>query len=137
MAHVLDRHLDVAAHRLRVGAAHRIDHGRLAFERHHHVAGERVPFPMAGEPQHAAAKAPMARPARHDDGVELVFAHLCAQRGVAALVFLLGKLLVDRVAVVRRLAHVGERQRLIELAAHDLPRLRTDAGRGDVHVHDG
>src|SRR5215813_3639846 len=90
---------------------------------------------MAGEPQHAAAETPVARPARHDDGVELVLAHLGAQRGIAARVFLLGELLVDGVAVVRRLAHVGEWQRLIELAAHHLPRLWTNAGRLDVDVH--
>src|SRR4051794_17543745 len=94
-----------------------------------------MPFPMAGEPQHAAAEAPVARPARHDDRVELVLAHLGAQRSVATSVFLLGELLVDRVAVVRRLAHVGEWQRLVELAANDVPRLRSDAGRLDVHVH--
>ena len=136
VAHVLDRDLDLPAHRLGMRAAHRVDQRRLAIERHQHIAAERVPFPMAGEPQHAAAEAPVARPARHDDGVELVLAHLAAQRGVAALVFLLGELLVDRVAVIRRVAHVGERQRLVELGAHDLPRLRADARRLDVDVHE-
>ena len=80
VAHVLDRDLDVAAHRFGVRAAHRIDHGRLAVERHQHVAAQRVPFPMAGQPGHAGAEAPVARAARHDDGVELVLAHLGAQR---------------------------------------------------------
>ena len=38
VAHVLDRDLDLAAHRFGVGAAHRIDQGRLAVARHQHVA---------------------------------------------------------------------------------------------------
>src|SRR6266480_4749406 len=50
----------------RMGAAHGEDEGRLAVERHKHVGRDRVPFPMAGEPLHAAAEAPVARSARHD-----------------------------------------------------------------------
>src|SRR5712691_9530184 len=89
---------------------------------------------MAGQPDHAAAEAPMARPARHDDGVELVLLHLGAQRGVAASVFGRGELLPHAVAVIRRVAHVGERQCLVELAAHRLPRLRSErAARLFVH----
>ena len=34
VADVLDRDLDLPAHRFGVGAAHRVDQGRLAFERH-------------------------------------------------------------------------------------------------------
>ena len=126
VAHVLDGDRDLPAHRFGVRAAHGIDHGRLAIERHQHVAAQRVPFPMAGEPQHAAAEAPVARAARRDDAVELVLAHLVAQRRVAAGVFLLGELLPHAVAVVRRVAHVGERDRLVELGADRLPRLRPE-----------
>jgi len=36
--YVLDRDFDLPAHRFGVRAAHRIDHGRLAFERHQDVA---------------------------------------------------------------------------------------------------
>ena len=135
MAHVLDRDLDLPAHRFGVRAAHRIDHGRLAIERHQHVARQRMPFPMAGQPQHAAAEAPMARSAGHDHGVELLLAHLRPQRLVAALVFGFRELLPHGVAVIRRVAHIGERQRLIELAADDIPRLRADARRTDLGVH--
>jgi hypothetical protein len=38
VADVLDSDLDLAAHRFGMGAAHRVDQGRLAFERHHDVA---------------------------------------------------------------------------------------------------
>ena len=134
VAHVLDRDLDVAAHGFRVRAAHRIDHGRLAIERHQHVAAQRMPLPMAGQPGHAGAEAPVARPARHDHGVELVLAHLGAQRVVAALVFARRELLPDAVAVVRRVAHVGERQRLVELVADDVPGLRPERAAG-LFVH--
>ena len=126
VAHVLHRHVDAAAHGFRVRAAHGVDHGRLAFERDQHVAAQRVPFPMAGQPQHAAAKTPVARAAGNDDGVELVRAHFRAQRRIAAGIFGGGELLVDRVAVVRRVAHVGERQRLVELVADHLPGLRPE-----------
>src|SRR6266568_717762 len=88
---------------------------------------------MAGEPQHAAAEAPVARAARHDDGVESVLAHLRPQRRIAAVVFLPRELLIDRVPVIGRVAHIGEGKRLVELGADDLPRLRADAGRLDVH----
>src|SRR5207253_3880767 len=87
VAHVLDRDLDLPAHRLGVGAAHGINHHGLALERHQHVARERVPFPMAGEPQHAAAEAPVARAAGDDQRIELVLAHFRAQCTVAPLVF--------------------------------------------------
>src|SRR5262245_39050512 len=96
-----------------------------------------MPLPVAREPQHAATEAPVARAPRHDDGVELMLAHLASQRGVAAPVVLLGELPVDRVAVIRGLEHVGEWQRLVELAAHGLPRRRTDTGRLDIDVHRG
>ena len=68
-----------------VGAAHGEHQGRLAVERHQHIGGDRMPFPVAGEPLHAAAEAPVARSAGHDHAVELVLAHLVAQRLVAAL----------------------------------------------------
>ena len=135
MAHVLDRDLDLPAHRFGVGAAHGIDHGRLALERHQHVARQRVPFPMPGQPQHAAAETPVARPAGHDQRIELVLAHLGAQRGIAAVVFGFGELLPHRVAVIRCVAHIGERQRLIEFSAHHVPRLRSDTRRSDLCVH--
>src|SRR5580704_6454782 len=91
---------------------------------------------MPGEPEHAAAEAPMARAARHDDGVELLLAHLAPQRLIAPLIFGFGELLPHAIAVVRRVAHIGEGQRLIELGADDIPRLRTDARRADLGIHD-
>ena len=135
MAHVLDRDFDIAAHRFRMGAAHRVDHGRLAIERDQHVAAERMPFPVAGQPQHAGAEAPVAGTAGRDHAVELVLLHLGAQRGVAARIFLGGELLVDRVAVIGRAPHIGEGQGLVELVADDLPRLRADRRAGRLHVH--
>ena len=38
MADVFDRDLDLPAHGFGVGAAHRVDQSRFAFERHHDVA---------------------------------------------------------------------------------------------------
>src|SRR5205807_2029141 len=67
----------LAPHGFRMRAAHRIDQGRVAFERHHDVVGDSVPFPMTGEPEHAAAEAPMAGTARDNHAIELVLAHLC------------------------------------------------------------
>ena len=93
-----------------------------------------MPFPMAGEPLHAAAEAPVARSAGHDHAVELVLAHLVAQRLVAALVFLLGEMIIDRVAVVRRVVHVRERRVLVEARAHLVPALVSgETRRLDVH----
>src|SRR5689334_8807164 len=88
---------------------------------------------MAGQPQHAAAETPVAWAAGNDQRVELVLAHFRPQRAIAAVIFGFGELLPDRVAVIRRVAHIGERQRLVELCAHDLPRLRADARRTNVH----
>src|SRR6516162_8087845 len=85
-----------------------------------------MPFPMAGQPQHAAAEAPVAWAAWHDQRVELVLAHFRPQRAVAAIIFSFGELLPHRVAVIRRVAHIGERQRLVEFGSHDLPSLRTN-----------
>ena len=135
VTHILHRDRDLSSHRLRMGATHRIDERRFAIEWNDDIAAERVPFPMAGEPEHAAAKTPVAGAARHDDDVELVFAHLGAQRSIAALVFLSGKLLVDRVPIVGRIAHIGERQCLVELATASLPGLRADTRRRNRHVH--
>src|SRR5499427_5228390 len=75
----------------------------------------------------------MARAARHDDAVELVLAHLCAQRPVAALIFLFGEMIIDRIAVIGRCVHVGERRVLVEACAHLFPRLVT--GRAGLDVH--
>src|SRR5215469_16882511 len=88
---------------------------------------------MAGEPQHAATEAPVTRSARHDHAVELVDPHLGAQRRVAAGILGGRELLVDSVAVVGCLPHVGERKLLVEAGADLRPRLRTDAGRLNVH----
>jgi hypothetical protein len=119
---------------LGMGAAHGKNQRRLAIERHHHIGRDRVPFPMPGEPLHAAAEAPMTRAARHDHAIELVLAHFVAQRPVAALVFLLGEMVVDRVPVIGRVVHVGERRVLIEARAHLLPWLvRGRTRRLDVH----
>src|ERR1700691_4886512 len=92
---------------------------------------------MAGQPQHAAAETPMARTAGHDEHLEFLLAHLLPQRAITAVVFGLGELLPHRIAVVRRVAHVGERQRLVELPSHLLPRLRADARRTNLSVHGG
>src|SRR5579883_96083 len=89
---------------------------------------------MPREPQHAAAEAPMARTAGYDDGIQLVLAHLPAQRGVAARIFGRRELLPHRIAVIRCVAHIGERQRLIELAPHHVPWLRPDARRSDLRA---
>ena len=124
---------DLAPHRLGMGAAHRIDQRRLALERHDDVAGERVPLPMAGQPQHAAAEAPVAGAARHDRDVELDVAHLGAQRGIAAGVFLLGELLVHRVAVVGRVAHEVERLAFVEPQARFVPGQEFRLGRRGGH----
>jgi hypothetical protein len=136
VAHVLDRDLDLPAYRLGVGAAHGIDQRGLALERNQHVARERVPFPVPGQPQHAAAEAPVAGAAGNDEGVEPVRAHFPAQRAIAALVFGRRELLPHGVAVIGRIAHVGEGQRLIELSPHLLPWLRADLRRSDVHGRD-
>src|SRR4051794_15229262 len=98
-------------------AAHRIDEGRVAFERYHDVVGDGVPFPMASEPEHTAAEAPVAWPARNDHAVELMFAHLGAQRRITAGVFGGRELLVYGVLIVGRAAHHVERQVLVEAMA--------------------
>jgi hypothetical protein len=119
-----------------VGAAHGKDQGRLAVERHQHIGRDRMPFPMAGEPLHATAEAPVAGSAGHDHAVELVLAHLVAQRLVAALVFLLGEMIIDRVAVIRRVVHVRERRVLVEARAHLVPAL-VSGGTRRLDVHGG
>src|SRR5262249_50587599 len=117
-----------------MGSAHREDEGRLVLERHHHIGRDRMPFPMAGEPLHAAAEAPMTRAARPDHAVELVLAHFFAQRAVAALVFLPGKMVVNRVAIIGRAMHIREWAVLIEARAHLFPwALRGGTRRLDVH----
>src|SRR5262245_7122080 len=90
---------------------------------------------MTSEPLHATAEAPMARATRHDHAVELVLAHLVTQRAVTALVFLLGKMIVDRVTVIRCLVHVGEGRVLIQALAHLFPRLMRGRTR-HLDVHD-
>ena len=87
MAHVLNRDRDLPAYSFGVRAAHGVDERRLAFQRDHDIARERVPFPMAGEPQHAAAEAPVTRAAGHDERVELVLVHFRPQRTVTAVIF--------------------------------------------------
>src|SRR5947208_15937661 len=89
---------------------------------------------MAGQPLHAAAEAPMARAPWHNHAVEVVLAHLVAQRPVPPLVFLLGKMIIDRVTVIWRLVHVGEWRVLIQALAHLFPRLMRGRTRHlDVH----
>src|SRR5271166_1675887 len=80
-----------------------------------------MPFPMAGQPLHAAAEAPMAWAARHDHAVELMLAHFPAQRIMPARIFLLREMVVDRVAVIRRVVHVRERRILVEARSHLVP----------------
>ena len=135
VAHVLDRDLDVPAHRLGVGAAHRVDHGRLAVERHQHVAAERVPFPVPGQPGHAGAEAPVARSARAPRWRRACARASCRAARRSGVVFARRELLPDAVAVVRRVAHVGERQRLVELVADHVPGLRAERAAG-LFVHD-
>jgi hypothetical protein len=133
VAHVVYRDLDLPPYRFRVRPAHGIDERGLAFERNEHVAGKRVPFPMPGEPEHARAKAPVTGAAWHDHYIEPVLGHFRAQSAIAALVFLLRELLPDGIAVIRRVAHVRERQRLIEPRSHHIPCLRPDAWSADIH----
>src|SRR5215472_5774565 len=117
-----------------MGSAHREDQGRLVLERDDHIGRDRMPFPMAGEPLHTAAEAPMTRAARHNHAVKLVLAHFFAQRAVAALVFLPGELVVNRVAVIGRAIHIREWAVLIESRAHLFPcAWRRRTRRLDVH----
>src|SRR4051794_32937471 len=85
---------------------------------------------MAGEPQHAAAKAPVARAARYNHAIELMLAHLGADRCVTPRVFLRRKLLVYRVAIVWRAAHHVERLGLVEARLELIPGERLRAGGG-------
>src|SRR5205807_6191335 len=79
-------------------------------------------------------EAPMAGTAGHDHAVELVLAHFLAQRPVAALIFLLGEMVVDRVPIIGRVVHVGERRVLVEARAHLFPWLVCGRTRRlDVH----
>lgn len=80
LADVAERRGRFAAHRLDVRAAHGIHERRLSLERHDDVHGDRVPLPVAGEPERAAAEAPVVRPAGHDRAVELALTQLRAQR---------------------------------------------------------
>ena len=135
LPHVRQRGRDLAADRLGVGAAHREDQRRRLIERDQHVGRQRVPLPVAGEPGHAAAETPMARPARHDHGIELVLAHLVAQRRITAGVFFLRELLPHRVAIQRRVVHVGERSVLVEAGTDLLPG-NGAGGQRDIDVHE-
>src|ERR1700719_17269 len=72
---------------------------------------------------HARAKAPVAGAAGHDHAVELVRAHLVAQRRITARIFLFREMVVDRVPVIGRVVHVREGGVLIEPLAHFLPAL--------------
>src|SRR5437764_13903445 len=87
---------------------------------------------MAGEPQHAAAKAPVARAARYNHTIEFVLTHLGADRCVTPRVFLRRKLLVYRVAVIGRVPHHVERLVLVEARLELIPgeRLRAGGGHG-------
>ena len=82
-----------------------------------------MPFPVAGEPLHSAAEAPMTGATRHDHAVELVLAHPGAQGVVPAHVFLLGELIVYRVPIIGRIVHVREWAILIESCTHLVPAL--------------
>src|SRR5262245_21023509 len=113
--------------------AHRVDQGRIALKGDEHVARQRVPLPVPGQPAHATAETPVARTAGNDHRIELMCPHLATQCAIAALIFGLRELLPDRVAVVGRVAHVCERQRLIKLRSDNIPRLWTDTRRTDVH----
>src|ERR1700688_214009 len=133
MADVLDRDFDVAEYGFGARADPGINQRALTFERDEHVARKSVPFPMAGQPQHPAAKAPMTRTTRDDQPVEFVLAHFLPQCPIATVVLGLRELLPHGVAVIGRVAHIGEGQRLVELCSHDIPRLRADTGRADIH----
>src|SRR5690242_17637362 len=89
---------------------------------------------MAGQPRHAAAEAPVARPARYDHAIELVLAHLLAQCRIAPGIFSLRELLIDGVAIKRRVVHVAERAVLVEAIAHLLPGEGTGRQRHG-HIH--
>ena len=114
MAHVGDGAGCLASDSLGVGAAHAVHQSWLTFERDNHVTGDAVPLPVAGQPQHSAAEAPVAWSAGHDGAVQAVLAHLVAQRGIAAGDLVRRELLVHRIPVVRRTPHRIERPVLIE-----------------------
>jgi hypothetical protein len=99
---------------LDVGAAHRIDQGRLALKREDDVVGDCVPLPVTREPEHAAAEAPVIRSARNDDAVQIALTHLGAQRFITSLIFGVRKFFIDGVAIVRRIHHVVEEAPIIE-----------------------
>src|SRR5258708_449706 len=58
---------------------------------------------------------------KNDHAVELVLAHFLPQRPVAALIFLLAEMVVDRCPIIGRVVHVGERRFLVEARAHLFP----------------
>src|SRR5438309_11634869 len=59
VAHIGDSTGCLASNGFGVGAAHAIHQGWLTLERDHHVAGDAVPLPVAGQPQHPATDAPV------------------------------------------------------------------------------
>ena len=64
-----------------------------------------MPFPMAGQPQHSAAKTPMTWAAGDDHHVEFVIPHFLPQRAITTVVFGLGELLPHGITVIGRVAH--------------------------------
>src|SRR3546814_2492612 len=76
---------------------------------------------MAGQPQHAAAEAPMAGAAGADDAVEGHLPHLGAQRLMAARVLLGRELLVAGMPVVGRAAHGVEGWTVVQAGAQLVP----------------
>src|SRR5437764_5658785 len=89
-----------------------------------------MPLPMAGEPQHAATKAPVARAARHDHAIEVRCTHFRADRRVTARVFFARELLVHGIAIIRRAAHHVERLVLVEARFELIPGARFRGGGG-------
>src|SRR5262245_18481730 len=133
MTNVFDGDINLPAHGFGMCATHRIDQRRIPFEWNEYVARKRVPFPVAGQPQHSSAKAPMARTARDYHYIQLVLEHFRTQVMVTTVIFWLREMPPHGVTVIRRVAHIGERERLIESCSHIIPRLRADARRTDIH----
>src|SRR5262249_52592944 len=78
--------------------------------------------PMAGQPQHSAAEAPVAGSAGHDHAIKIMLRHFRAQGLVAAFILGGGELCVDRVTVKRRVAHVVEQATIVQMPAKLFPR---------------
>src|SRR5262245_54576151 len=133
MTNVFDGDINLPAHGFGMCATHRIDQRRIPFEWNEYVARKRVPFPVAGQPQHSSAKAPMARTARDYHYIQLVLEHFRTRVMVAPGTFCLRALLPHGVTVIRRVAHIRKMERQTEFCSPLIAPLRADARRTDIH----